>query len=150
MNETQKSLSRIEELINFEKIDFSKLSSTMTSFFDEKMLLKIEIENKKISDSNLQKIKKYASFSKDFIDHKIDSEEFKKIRVNAWKEYDSSQDENNYRNLIRVLICCLYDEESAEFNAYGPEAIIETFLSCLEDFDKIYCDQFSSYLIERF
>lgn len=80
-----------------------------------------------------------------FVKNKVDLEKFTDARERAWKLHDAMPFGSPDRNLIRLLICCLYDADAAEYETYGLEPIVATITSCLLDLGTGYCDVFVKY-----
>jgi hypothetical protein len=83
-----------------------------------------------------------------FCNQQILPSKLKSLRVEAWKVHDQLTNGSADKNLIRLLICCLYDEESAEFETYGLEMFLETIVTSLLDTGQGYANKFADYAIK--
>lgn len=148
MNKTHLTLNFISRNIDMDSIGFSTLIRSMINFVH---LNVIPLMRKSLkSNDDAGKIEYYNDVTTQYLENKISITQLEESRVAAWREYDESQPNSDYKNALRVAICSLYDEKSSEFEIYGTETLIETFLSCLEDLRSNLPELFVSQLIEDF
>lgn len=143
----REDITALKEIMNqaaIEKATFSECMQLMADFVNDMLLKDPSLATPAIRQQITAECILPARF---FLQQQLTKDELERYRINAWNWHD--QWEGSGKQLIRVAICCLYDKETAEFDTYGAETLFETFLSCLFDLDKKYCDVFSAYIIPQ-
>ena len=149
MNQTALAMEIISSKIDPSQIEYDSLIKSLIKFIKNHINPLVE-RDLSISVSQKKNVALYTAYAEDFLQKKISEKDLLKGRVEAWKEFDENKLSTEYRNTIRVIICTLYDRESAEFENYGAESIIETFLSCLEDLRSHLPKLFAHQMLEDF
>ncbi|MES2262208.1 MAG: hypothetical protein V4724_27120 [Pseudomonadota bacterium] len=121
----------IDIFINFV---VSEIFSNQTPHF-----LKISNQNKNLFLYLLDTAKKGAT-------KEITLENLDVSRFLAWKSFDKADDGSVEKTLARILVCVLYDRESAEFDEFGPDPLIEILFSCLLKLGDGYCTKFVNFI----
>lgn len=145
-----KSRSDIFEQENLEKV----FDINHVSYGDYLVLLRDFIKNELvceevfsaliIGDATQKKSIKYLHALEDFINSKIDVKTLKCYRTDAWQAYEDSK--NNDKNLIRILVIGLYDEQSASYSVEDVSPHFEIIFTTLFDLAENFCIKFRFFL----
>ena len=122
MNQTALAMEIISSKIDLSQIEYDSLIKSLIKFIKNHINPLVE-RDLSISVSQKKNVALYTAYAEDFLHKKISEKDLLKGRVEAWKEFDENKLSTEYRNTIRVIICTLYDRESAEFENYGAEEI---------------------------
>lgn len=146
MKEDVKVLSKLSNQISIDALSFETVMSLLLGFTENELFKEEQtLHQLDIASSASERLYALLNQGKRFSDQQISRTTLKRYRIKAWNLYDSLQIRNE-KNLLRLIICCLYDEKAAEFKMYGPESILETFLGCLSDLGEGYCQLFAQYV----
>jgi len=139
----------LSKAIDTENIPFEKLMYALISFIYDKLFTKDNFQKLNIDSENEMMIRNYAHQGKAFLDKCIAKELLIEARVSAWETHDRLPRDSASRNLLRIIIDCLYDKEDSEFEVHGSGEILEVFFSLLLDLGNGYCNQFRCYLQQK-
>lgn len=121
------------------QLAFSSLMELLISFCDKILL-----------SEPLSRSRTLLHHAQSFSAGSISAAQLEVSRTQAWQWYDQSAESGEEKKLLRIVICCLYDEEAAEFSTYGGEAVMEAFLSSLLDLGDGYCTGFLKHAKDHF
>ena len=136
----------LDNFIDINTIPFEKLMEVIVNFSLDELLVKGNLFKLNIDNKAETIIRNYLLTGKAFLEKSITKEELYNERISAWGNYKGLHDMSASNTMLRIAVCCLYDEEAAEFNVYGPEAIFETVFSLLLDLGSGFCKQFRCYI----
>jgi hypothetical protein len=133
----------LEKKFNLDLISFENIMRLLTSFILDVLISEEHLQKLAVESSLKDIIIIYTNNAKLFQDGLISAEELESQRVSAWKTYDSLN--SSAKQLMRIVVCCLYDRSSAEFDTYGSRPIVETIFSSLADLGSGYARLFRVY-----
>jgi hypothetical protein len=139
-------LNELEKIIDIDNIPFEKLMRVFISFICDELISNENLQKLNIDNKDEAIIIRYALKGKAFLEEQITQEELLKERVSAWKVYKGLAYKCAAQNLIRIVVCSLYDREAAGFDRYGSESKLELYFSLLLDLGPGYCKQFRCYI----
>jgi len=139
-------LDELEKIIDTDNIPFEKLMRVFIGFICDELITKDNLQKLNIDVNNEITIIGFARQGEAFIEDRITREELFRERVAAWETYDGLPDGSAAQNLIRIIVCSLYDREAAGFDRYGSESKLELYFSLLLDLGPGYCKQFRCYI----
>jgi hypothetical protein len=136
----------LSKVIDIESIPFIKLMDVFIGFVYDELITKDNLQKLSIDDRTEIMIRNYALKGKEFYEKSISKEALMKERVSAWGAYRGLADKSVSNTLLRIVICCLYDEKDAEYDVYGSGEMLGVFFSLLFDLGSGYCNRFSRYI----
>ena len=142
--------NEFSKAVDVDKIPFEKLMGVFIAFLCDELTASESLQKLGIDDESAAIIRNYADKGKAFLNMAISKESLVAERVSAWKAHKGMPDNSMRKNLLRVVICCLGDEEDAMYDTYGPEELLGAFFSSLLDLGSGYCAQFRYYLQRAF
>mgnify|MGYP001607571536 CR=1 FL=1 len=143
----REDISQLNELSKFcdlENVPFGDVMRLLVGFISTELLSKNEIEKLCIDNTVASIVVTYGAQARKFLTNEISVEELENCRISAWENFDCLAN-GSHKKLLRVVIFCLYDRDSAEYELYGSSAIFETFFSTLLDLGSGYCERFVRY-----
>ena len=141
-------LNELSKVIKFENIPFKNLMDAFSGFICDVLIANDSFQNLNIDSKTETVIINYALQGKAFLDKSINNTALEKARISAWKTHDGFVGGSAAKNLLRIVICSLYDEDAAEYDTQGSE-MPGVIFSLLLDLGKGYCKQFRYYLQEN-
>jgi len=147
MYQGQIAYRKILRHVNLDLIEYGRLMDCTISFIRSEILPMAKLAH--VGKSRLNKINGYVDAASNFLRGNISVAELEKNQKQAWRDYDASEKYEDYRNLIRLLVCCLY-EKDPESEMYGIEMLVELFVSCIEDVNASFCNKYANYVIKYF
>jgi len=148
MREDIKIAQELGEKIAIEELSFETIMWLLLGFSKEQLLNEQKLRELNITWQTAIKLHLWLEHGRLFSLQQISATVLEMTRVQAWEQYDLCTN-NEEKCLVRLIICCLYDEASAEFDTYGAEAIIEIFFGCLLDLGEGYCTLFGEYVQQQ-
>ena len=142
-------LDELEKIIDIENIPFEKLKDIIIGFTFDGLLSRDNLQKLNINSENEAIIRHYALQGKAFFDKSITKDALVEARASAWKTYKGLVDDSTSKNLLRLAIFCLSDEETSKYDHYGAEIYLESYFSSLFDLGSGYCTQFRHYVQEN-
>jgi len=138
--------NEIEKHVDVETISFDKLMGIFIGFCSDVLLTKENLDKLNL-DNNMETIlRNYTYKGKAFLDKNLSYKALQSEGVSAWEEHDRIKDGNASKRLLRVIMCCLVDEEEAMFDSYGAGEVMGAFLLFLFELGPGYCRQFRYYI----
>ena len=139
-------LDELEKIIDTDNIPFEKLIRVFIDFIFDELITKDNLQKLNIDTSIDKMIIRYALQGKAFLEGQLTQEELLRERVSAWKNYKGLAYGSMSQNLLRIVICCLYDRKASEFDKYGSESDFELYFSLMLGLGSGYCRKFRYYI----
>jgi hypothetical protein len=136
----------LSKVIDIENIPFERLMDILTGFCLSELLATDNMQKLNIDNDTEISIKNYALQGKAFCSNDITEEELDKERGLAWNAHYELANGSIESKLLRIVISCLYDRDSAEYDIYGSGEMLGVFFSLLLDLGPGYCKQFKYYI----
>lgn len=142
-------LNALADRFELEQIEFKPLMQTMVGFVRSDLLSGGAAARAGIDAGSVSLASQLMDAAENLLAEKLSPEQAEDYRVQAWDAFDQRDDADLGKGLFRVVVCCLYDREAAEFDSYGASAVLETFLSSLLDMGPAFCRQFGAYALQH-
>ena len=139
-------LEELEKTIDIDNIPFEYLMRVFVGFICHELITNDNLQKLNIDGKTGVMIIRFALQGKAFLEEQITKEELLKDRVSAWEIYDGLAYKSNSQNLLRIVICCLYDKKTAELDKCGSADDLALYFSLLRDLGSGYCKQFRCYI----
>ena len=140
----------LSKVIDMDDIPFEKLMNIVVRFICDELITHGNMEKLEINEETRGTLREYAELGESFFNGLTSKDMLKKSAASAWEIYKSLEAGSAYRHLIRIVICCLCDEEDVDFDTYGSEAMLSVFFSLLFDLGGGYCTKFRHYIQDNF
>ncbi|WP_348944185.1 hypothetical protein ABHF33_12015 [Chitinibacter sp. FCG-7] len=85
----------------------------------------------------------------DYLSGKIDGHALLEARTTAWHLFDRQERNSPAQFSTRLVLCCLYDEQSSEIDEMGLEFFFETLFSIADDAAENESFKFARYLADH-
>jgi hypothetical protein len=142
-------LSELDKMIDIETIPFRDLLGYYIGFICSVLMTNENLELLNIDSKEKAMINYYVIQGKAYLDKTIAKETLNKGSISAWEEHDRLQDGSAAKHLLRLVICCLGDQEDTGYNLYGSEMLLEAFFSMLLCLGEGYCRMFRYYIQDQ-
>jgi hypothetical protein len=142
-------LQKLDAFLDVSNVQYIDLMQAVIEFISSVLLSNVVLTKLSINDQIASLSVRAIDLAKKFWEQKISVEDLRKNRILIWEEYDALSNGSNEKNLLRVVVCGLYDLETSEFETYGSDAIFEAFFATLLDLGSGYCNLFGSFLKAR-
>jgi len=139
----------LEKVIDTENIPFEKLMDVITGFICDELVTEDNFKKLGIDSEAGMQIKNHALQGKAFLNETITKEELAAARESAWAAYDGFAEDSAPKNLMRVVVSCLFDREAAEYDIFGSGMMLEAFFAVLLDLGEGYCTRFRQYVQQK-
>jgi hypothetical protein len=151
--ENREDLSQFKELTKFcdtANTPFEDVMSILINFSSTVLTSEREFKNLKIDSDIAQTILHFLNQAKRSLRNEIVPAELDASRVSVWELFDKAPQGSAEKYLCRIVVMCLYDKDSAEYDTFGSDPMFEAILSCLNDLGKGYCKAFVDFAREYF
>jgi hypothetical protein len=139
-------LEELEKTIDIDNIPYENLMRVFVGFICDELITNDNLQKLNINVTTGEMIIRFALQGKAFLEEQITQEELLKERISAWRIHKGLADKSKPQNLIRVVVCCLYDRKSSEFDKCGSADYLALYFSLLRDLGPGYCKQFRCYI----
>ena len=139
-------LAELRKIIDLDNIPYEKLMSVFVGFICDELISNENLQKLNIDIKTGATITRFALQGKAFLEEQITQEELLKDRISAWRIYKGLADKSKPQNLIRIVVCCLYDRKSSEFDKCGSEEELGLYFNLLRDLGPGSCKQFRCYI----
>ena len=138
--------------IDFETFPLVDLMKVCIDFILNRILAKENIQKLSIDRETEMKAKRFMLQAKAyFCERTITKEALLEERLSCWSAHRESAHESAQRNLYRLIVCFLFDEETSEENAEcRQDSELFIIFHCLYELGSGYCKQFRLYLQKEF
>lgn len=146
MKEDATQLKLLEENIDLSRLSFKDVTLIFSGYLRE--IIEEIFQCGNLDENFFFLVKDMLLLPGKFFDGKVSRDDFYQGRVEAWRLHDS---EKNFfkKNILRAVICCLYEEYSESGEKYEVGDMIELYFSVLLDIDGKYCYQFRMFFEEK-
>jgi hypothetical protein len=134
-------LGLLEEKADISSISFKDFKIILHDFFNDILLpsFKDKIDST-VFEFSLKMLKAIGSDTEASIKTANNS-----AAVDAWVMIDSC-DKPLDKNILRLLICGLVDEEKDDYYLHGSEPAMEAVFMCIHDVNADYCKKFREFV----
>ena len=139
----------LSKIVDIEHIPYQVLSDAFVNFTCSVLITDDSLQKLNIDYDNGEMIRHYAFQGKAFLNKKISKKTLVNEGNSAWEVYDRLPDDSASKNLLRIVISCLGDEEDDEFDIYGSGETLGAFFFMLLNLGSGYCSQFRYYFQEK-
>lgn len=128
-----------------ETISWHNLQRALIDFITSQILPNEAQENSDLDENIIIMTTEILQQARAFLDNKIPVAQLERLRIRTWKLYNHLEEGSKEKNLLRLVILTLYDENTAEFALYGSTRYLETLMTALANVDIALCQQFAQY-----
>ncbi len=137
---------KLNQLLNMEKLPFSKIQKTICSFIARELLSEFEINCLKLNKDSADVFVGLIGEANKFLNGELSLQELQERRVSAWKIFDKASEGSSEKSMARAVVMTLYDEKKAEYEAYGARMFLDPFFASLSELGPGYCRRFTQFV----
>ena len=136
---------RLARQVNIDHLSFTQVMFLLTRYVSEVLLEERNCRSLEIDPSDRVKFHDFLARAKE---RKDDAHaQCEADRVDAWQLQTSKPKNSKESTLAEIVTLCMYDRESAEFDTFGPAAMIESIMTSIGWLGEGYCRSFVDFVI---
>jgi len=143
LSEIEYELNKFYKVIDVDNLSHEKQISALINFVCDELMTKDNLRKLDISHKFEMEFRSYMAHAKAYLNKNITIEELVNKRVSVWEICDELEHVNATGRLARIIVCCLYEEDSEEFI---PRDQLDLYFSLMGSLGDGYCKKFRVFL----